>query len=283
METMELLEAIKPDKRSRIIDLVQEAGLDTSDWSNYSGAPSANPKYCYEWAFVEKGTAVLLNLWHAECETKAEKIIQCINLRADQKHYSEIGKPVWAGRAKRMDQAIQTARKSNLPIRVILLDGIQREAIDSSSEPSKVARRELDPEFWHIELYDDDTGETVLCRGPAAAGFVDQFTHTEFVELSPQKREEVGAAFARNRRVREWVLARANGYCEFCGQKGFQTNSNTLYLETHHIIPLSEGGPDNVGNVIALCPNDHRKAHFSSDRDRLRIWFTDILKGDASW
>jgi len=35
-----------------------------------------------------------------------------------------------------------------------------------------------------------------------------------------------------------------------------------LYLETHHIISLSENGSDEVGNVVALCPNHHREAHY---------------------
>lgn len=277
MQPMELPDAIKPKTKNRVIDLVRDAGFDISDWSNFSGNPATNPRYCYEWAFVEKGTAVLLNLWHSECEKKAAKIIQRINLHADQKHYSEIGKAIWAGRAKRMNQAIQTAWESNLPVRVILLDGVQREAIDASSKPSRITRRELDPEFWHIETYDHGTGETVLCRGPARSGFEDQFTLADFGKQSPDRRDTVSAVFERDRRVREWVMARANGHCEFCGRKGFRTNSNALYLETHHVTPLSEGGSDTVGNVIALCPNDHRMAHFGSGRDKMRARFTDIL------
>ncbi|WP_407646473.1 HNH endonuclease [Henriciella aquimarina] len=41
--------------------------------------------------------------------------------------------------------------------------------------------------------------------------------------------------------------------------------SGALYLETHHIQPLAEGGADTLTNVIALCPNDHRKAHYGLD------------------
>ena len=76
--------------------------------------------------------------------------------------------------------------------------------------------------------------------------------------------------FIRDPKVRQWVLARAKGYCELCGEKGFETISRRLYLETHHIDPLSEGGADLVTNVIALCPNDHRKAHYSVEREVLK-------------
>jgi 5-methylcytosine-specific restriction protein A len=44
-----------------------------------------------------------------------------------------------------------------------------------------------------------------------------------------------------------------------------------VFLETHHVIPLSEGGGDTEGNVVALCPNHHREAHHGANRDRMRI------------
>ena len=37
---------------------------------------------------------------------------------------------------------------------------------------------------------------------------------------------------------------------------------NTPYLEVHHKIRLSDGGEDTIDNVVALCPNCHRKAHY---------------------
>jgi predicted HNH restriction endonuclease len=40
----------------------------------------------------------------------------------------------------------------------------------------------------------------------------------------------------------------------------------TRYLETHHIIALAAEGADRVTNVIGLCPNDHREAHFGERR-----------------
>lgn len=33
------------------------------------------------------------------------------------------------------------------------------------------------------------------------------------------------------------------------------------YLEAHHIVPLAEDGPDELSNMVALCPNCHRKMH----------------------
>lgn len=60
-------------------------------------------------------------------------------------------------------------------------------------------------------------------------------------------------------------LKLANGYCQNCKVIApfFRKTDNTPYLEVHHIKPLCEGGPDSLENTIALCPNCHRKAHFS--------------------
>ena len=49
------------------MDLVEEAGIDITDWAKSSNRgkkwAAANPKYCYEWAFIETGKVVVLNLW----------------------------------------------------------------------------------------------------------------------------------------------------------------------------------------------------------------------------
>ncbi len=60
------------------------------------------------------------------------------------------------------------------------------------------------------------------------------------------------------------ALDRANGICEKCKEKApfIRKKDNTPYLEVHHMVPLSEGGPDTLDNVIAICPNCHRKMHF---------------------
>jgi HNH endonuclease len=68
--------------------------------------------------------------------------------------------------------------------------------------------------------------------------------------------------YARDPKVRVAVLERAKGRCEFCNELGFLKPDGTRYLESHHVIALASDGEDRVTNVIALCPNDHREAHF---------------------
>jgi 5-methylcytosine-specific restriction protein A len=75
-------------------------------------------------------------------------------------------------------------------------------------------------------------------------------------------------------RLREIVLDRANGICEGCSAVApFETKEGP-YLEAHHVNQLSDDGEDTPDNVIALCPNCHRKAHHSIDRDA----FQSVLK-----
>lgn len=274
---MELLEKIRPKKKNRVIDLVQKAGLDVSDWSNYPGPPAANPKYCYEWAFSDEDVAVVLSLWHEDCKVENQRVIQCVNFREIERKFAEIRSHVRAARAKRAGQAILVASRKKLPLRLILVAGQKKGLAHPDAASSKGEKRELDPEFWHLRSYDRNSGEAVLCRGVESTGFEDQFTIRDFRNDSPERRETTGSAYLRDPKVRDWALARAKGRCEFCGQQGFWTSSNSLYLESHHIVSLAEGGSDTVSNVIALCPNHHRQAHFGSNRDELRARFFEIL------
>jgi 5-methylcytosine-specific restriction protein A len=42
------------------------------------------------------------------------------------------------------------------------------------------------------------------------------------------------------------------------------------YLETHHLIPLFQGGEDKIDNVCTVCPNCNRELHFGTDKLTLK-------------
>ncbi len=46
--------------------------------------------------------------------------------------------------------------------------------------------------------------------------------------------------------------------------------NGSIYLETHHVTSLAEGGSDSESNVVALYPNHHREAHFGINRMEMR-------------
>lgn len=276
------LEALRPLRKDRVIDLVRAAGLDVSDWSNSSrgeAGAGANPKYCYEWAFVEPGAGIVLNLWHEEFSVEPDgRIVRIGNFRRDAAHQIARGRASpWGRRARQMDEALRTALREGLAIRVILNDGIRRNLDDPDSKASKVQRRQLDPEPWAVADYDSATGAHRLVRGVAPMRFVDQFTTDDAPGGPARRRDLTGSAYVRDARVRQAALHRAKGRCEYCGDHGFRRADGAIYLETHHVIPLHEDGPDTIGNVVCLCPNHHREAHFGADADLLRGRFQHIL------
>ena len=89
----------------------------------------------------------------------------------------------------------------------------------------------------------------------------------------PNKREIVATTYERNPKIAELAKRMANGKCRLCGKKGpFKDNFGRPFLETHHVKWLSKGGKDSIDNIVALCPNCHRKMHYledKQDRDRL--------------
>ena len=86
-------------------------------------------------------------------------------------------------------------------------------------------------------------------------------------EENPSHTETTTKVYKRSGKVKGWVIRRANGFCELCDDKApFEKDDSTPFLEVHHLTRLKDGGPDTVGNCAALCPNCHRKLHYSAER-----------------
>ncbi|MAW82522.1 MAG: HNH endonuclease [Parvularcula sp.] len=283
---MSRLEDIRPKAQHSVFDLAEQAGFDVTDWiesSNDARGHKANPKYCYEWAFVEPERLIILNLWHPAMHEIDGRIIAKDNFRADAEYHRNVtGKTSWAKRAKRLDDALQIALRGNLPVRVILIDGIRRSKDDPTLTPSSVRARELDPKPWTIVAYDWDTGEFELSRGIFDQPCVDQFDLDLADKVAVERQEKLTAAFVRDPAVRRRVLVRSKGRCELCGNEGFKMASGALYLETHHVKPLADGGPDIEENVVALCADDHRRAHYGAERDHIAEQLAAIAAKSAS-
>jgi len=91
---------------------------------------------------------------------------------------------------------------------------------------------------------------------------------------------------ARSEAIRRYVLTRADGYCEGCQEPApFNDREGKPFLEPHHTTRVADGGPDHPRNVIALCPNCHRRVHHSADgkafNERLRSRLRRIESRDA--
>jgi len=87
----------------------------------------------------------------------------------------------------------------------------------------------------------------------------------------PTKHSSSTTAFFRDPLVKAWVLRNAKGRCEKCEKDGpFIKEDESFYLEVHHLIPLSDGGADEIYNAVALCPNCHRELHYSKAKEDVK-------------
>jgi len=70
------------------------------------------------------------------------------------------------------------------------------------------------------------------------------------------------SAYTRSVYIREFARRVSNGNCQLCDMNApFLDKQGEPFLEVHHIHYLSKGGSDTTNNVVALCPNCHRKIH----------------------
>jgi 5-methylcytosine-specific restriction protein A len=74
--------------------------------------------------------------------------------------------------------------------------------------------------------------------------------------------------YQRSEVVREYALRVADGDCQGCENEApFVDEDGEPFLEVHHLYRRSDGGADHPDNVIALCPNCHKRVHFGRDGD----------------
>jgi hypothetical protein len=267
---------LQPTERLRVYDLVREAGLDVSDWSNYKlpDSPAKNPKYCYEWSFIGSDRVVVC-LWHEEMREDSEGIHQPLNYQEKPIQHPDLN-AVNKERCWRMDRAFRTAFMKKLPVRVIIVDG----PTDNNGDRS-VKNRNLDSEPWHIASYEEETGSCRLQRGPSLDRSEDD-SHGTIIDdtladlgFDPaligrdaaQRIQKTVSGVKRDSAVRRAVLKRSGLACEnpACGAK----RGYPGFLDVHHILGVEES--DRPWTCVALCPNCHREAHAAPDRDKLNL------------
>lgn len=133
------------------------------------------------------------------------------------------------------------------------------------------------------------TGDKLLCFRlvPVLQGWVIEdipmpSTQTDIFALRrrlsvPYGRQKDGSARSvalyvqRSQEVRRYALLRSRGRCEACDAPApFLNDRGVAFLEVHHINRLADDGVDEPENVAAVCPNCHRRAHYSADRARFK-------------
>lgn len=274
------LASLKPKTRLLVFDLVEEAGFDVSDWRVSASNPAkakANPKYCYDWSFIEPGKVAIFNLWYDAMKISDGEIVYQDNFRANAaSHRTSGGKVQWITRGKKLDAAVSVAARDQLPVRVIIVDGNRRNTDEKGSNSSSVKARKLDLSPWYIKDYNLGDGACTIARGRGITKYADQFDSA--LSNTVERMSVTSEVSIRDPKVRRAVLERSGGQCEYCGERGFLMENGKIYLETHHIERLADGGDDSALNVVALCPNHHRQAHFAIVRDAIKASLIDLQR-----
>jgi hypothetical protein len=276
---MSTLAGLQPTQKYRVIDLLKEARIDVSDWKNFKGGKAkeaANPKYCYNWSFVQPHKVVAVCLWIKDIRQSGNQIYHDRNFRRRAgRGAARNAAAVWARRARQSDEDIQLAYREQLPVRVIVLDGLQRTVNDPHSKSSQVKKRLLDKARWAVTEYNFATGECLLVRGEKPVEPTVQQADDEVYGFEGTRRLAFILHRTRESRLRLAKLKETkqinNGrlICEVpnCGFE-FSTKYGELgdgYAQVHHKRPLSDA-PDEGMNVrmselAVVCANCHVMIH----------------------
>ncbi|MFK7701717.1 HNH endonuclease [Pseudomonas caspiana] len=278
--------------------------------------PQSNGGFCYEWSFRGVGNTILvLCVWYEELVI-VDGVVKFFGnlkkfsddlIRELEKQRRNQKRTVTDPRINRADHFTQTVRlayDNETSVRVVIVRGPVRVIEDENKDNDRAIARQLDSEAWNVEFFNADSGEFVLVRsrkpgagykdGIREAGAETRFVAGLVVDANWDERNDVVDQFVaeprdefyvlngekrrRDPNVRRQVLARSKGLCELTGVPGFETENGGTYLETHHIVPLCEGGPDTMENMIALSAEAHRMAHYGRNRDELRSDFIRIIQ-----
>lgn len=91
-----------------------------------------------------------------------------------------------------------------------------------------------------------------------------RYTAVKNVKKEPKTTETV--VYYRDPYLKQMVKRIADGKCQYCGEDApFIDKQGEPYLEAHHVKRLADGGRDAIDNVVAICPNCHRKVHVLND------------------
>jgi hypothetical protein len=294
IEEKSLLDKLKPQVRTNVIDVLKSLEIDVSSWGyRKNGSPIENPSLnsskSSDWTYGGVGSeTTVLFLWHSslKIDTDGKTIFIKDSFKSYKEHYSSILGNTKEGskhsaspryeKAQQFERVVAKLFESGGPCRVALLTAQDKNNQDDAGDERSVKFRELDSENWYVHGFSWISGEFKLVRGitqPIEAKMDSQFDLNE----PPDKYPTTGSAYWRSLDIKEKVLSRSNGICEFCSTPAFQTYKNTLFLEVHHAVPLGKNGVDALWNVVAICPNHHREAHFGLRREEMLSKFVDYL------
>ncbi|BCG02440.1 hypothetical protein PPGU19_070080 (plasmid) [Paraburkholderia sp. PGU19] len=260
---MTTLDDLKPTEKQLVDHVCDELNIPRGSVFNWCFGTADGPNVMFQWwqflaeqdgvVSFEEGTADWMekNRWTAH--------------------------PNQLSRAQAVINLVLNAYLKKRPLHIAIVDGTIEKV--NQRETSTATKRQLDGELWWPHHRDPVSGNIIVLRGvPQPADFDPQ------KEILQPERASIQAesppppviktkttVFDRDPAVAKQVKYRArDGLCERCREQGFETHRGGFYLEAHHVIPLNCDGPDLEWNVVAICADCHKKAHFSKERKQIR-------------
>ena len=140
-----------------------------------------------------------------------------------------------------------------------------------------VPENEMDNWFFQLKLfpvYEDKNEKEYISRSKKISTLSEEELLKKYEkEKSKKSSKQMGtksSPYKRSEVVSELAKRRAHGICELSDMNGNYHKApfdvdGTPYLESHHMEWLSHGGEDVLENVVALCPNCHKKIHILNE------------------
>jgi 5-methylcytosine-specific restriction protein A len=276
------LSDLKPTSKPLVMDLLKDVGVDVSQLAKMKGGAAkaaSNPKYCYNWSFEQPGEVVAVCLWYPGLKKEGGKIVHRLHPKSRGSIRPEPGGGSWNRRAADLDKHISLAFSQQLPIRVIVVEGEQRNPSDPKPKASVVEARLLDNVAWAVTEYNFSTGEWLLVRGakPEAPAIIAPDVELSWFEgwrkrafIFHRRRE----AKARREKIKQAKALNGGKLicevpnCDFdFGERYGKLGEG--YVQVHHLEPLSkspkEGRPIKLKDLAVVCANCHVMIHLGGE------------------
>ena len=257
-------EDLNPKKKQLVSEITAELGIEMTSQ--------------YDWCFGDPDDEAVVFIWYDSIRESDGLIYFLDDTSEWLEQNRDTALTVQKNRAEAVGNVLLKAYWKKQPIHVAIVEGTVKKV--GNRETSEAQFRELDPERWYPHHRDPVTQQIVVVRGvpqsPEFDAYLEDHRGTEKDDESARRDARTAETtkttiYDRDPQVVRDVKKRAaGGLCEYCGKQGFPTPQGGFYLEAHHVIPLHCGGADQIWNVVALCAEDHRRAHFGADRNKLR-------------
>ena len=162
-------------------------------------------------------------------------------------------------------------------------DPFLKEELDATGNPRKVWKfplKLITPNYLsenEINTLQEETNKKVETISPLKLISLADTISGDVSEITTLKK-----TYIRNPIIAKYAKTRANGVCELCGKSAPFIVDGKPFLESHHIIPLSEGGKDSIDNVTALRPNCHRKVHYLKNPEDIKVIRDNVKKNEIN-